>query len=197
MSEFTRDGSFSVAGRQLAGEVAAAASAPVTMADANAWAINNRMKPTGDDLKDLQSINRMRKLLRLTPFSIVQPRGPQDVLPDPSFGANDEAVALTADHAPKPAAKPPATKAITPVSKNVPAELSSEERASRPVERSPRGLVEALFDEMDEVRAGRGSEARIKQISQISVRITELMGAEAKFRKLAMDSSRDSRETEE
>jgi hypothetical protein len=62
------------------------------------------------------------------------------------------------------------------------------EPATKPIERNMRGLVDALFDEMDEVRAGRGSEARVKQITQISVRITELMGIEMKYRKMALEA---------
>lgn len=70
-------------------------------------------------------------------------------------------------------------------------QLTPQERAAAPVDRSVRGLVDALFDEIDEVRAGRGDDVRIKQISQISVRITELMGAEIKFRKLAASINPD------
>jgi hypothetical protein len=70
----TRDGSVSIAAMQIAQDKRDAAFAEVTMADVIAWAGNNRMKPTGDDAKDLASVNRMRNLMKLPPFAVIPQR---------------------------------------------------------------------------------------------------------------------------
>jgi hypothetical protein len=45
--------------------------AEVTMEDVHAWGEANHMKPSGDNVKDLAAVNRMRSLLKLPPFTII------------------------------------------------------------------------------------------------------------------------------
>jgi hypothetical protein len=84
-AHLTRDGSFSVAGLQMAHDQRVADTAAVTMADARTWAERNRMKPTGNDARDLASINRMRALLKLPEFSVVRERVAADEPMPPSW----------------------------------------------------------------------------------------------------------------
>lgn len=52
------------------------------------------------------------------------------------------------------------------------------------IERNLRGLVEALFDEIDGMRDGSGSAERVRQICQIAGRVNALVNTEMKFRKM-------------
>ena len=53
------------------------------------------------------------------------------------------------------------------------------------IERSLRGLVDALFDEIDALRDGSGSPDRVKAICAVSGRVNSLLNTEMKFRKAA------------
>lgn len=52
------------------------------------------------------------------------------------------------------------------------------------VERNLRGLVDALFDEIDGMRDGTGSAERVRTVCQIAGRINALVNTEIKFRKV-------------
>lgn len=185
----TRDGWPSVAGMQMDHDTRGSDIAEVTLADALAWGENNRMRPTGHDAKDLASVNRMRALLKLPPFSLLPERAVADEpLPppheyEPGYAPPKRPFSMASNN---PPVRHPQAPKETPTVANVSAVIV--EPASKPIERNMRGLVDALFDELDEIRAGRGSEARVKQITQVSVRITELMGIEMKYRKMALEA---------
>lgn len=51
------------------------------------------------------------------------------------------------------------------------------------VERNIRGLVEALFDELDKMRDGTGSKERVSQVCAIAGRVNALVNTEIKLRK--------------
>lgn len=53
------------------------------------------------------------------------------------------------------------------------------------IERNLRGLVDALFDEIDSMRAGTGSPDRVKTVCAVAGRINSLLNTEIKFRKAA------------
>lgn len=53
------------------------------------------------------------------------------------------------------------------------------------IERNLRGLVDALFDEIDGMRTGTGSPERVRQVCAIAGRINALVNTEIKFRKMA------------
>ena len=51
------------------------------------------------------------------------------------------------------------------------------------IERNIRGLLEALFDEIDGMRDGTGSQERVRTVCVIAGRINALVNTEIKFRK--------------
>ena len=174
----TRDGAPSVAARIIRDEERATQAVPATYSEVTAWAEKNRIKPTGDRSRDLGMVNRMRKLLLLPPFA----------LSDSPVG--DAIVQTNAIVEPeqKKAPMPPRNEVATVKTAEIIVPPKFDHKA--PVERTVGGLINALFDEIDLVRRGEGDETRIKQMSQLSVRVVDLMGTEIKFRKLQQDLGR-------
>jgi hypothetical protein len=66
----------------------------------------------------------------------------------------------------------------------VTAEKKSNGVSIQKIDRNLRGLVDALFDELDGMRDGTGSPDRVRQVCQIAGRINALVNTEMKFRKI-------------
>lgn len=60
-----------------------------------------------------------------------------------------------------------------------PAEISAPK-----VERNLKGLVDALFDEIDNLRSGTSDAERVRQVCMIAGRVNSLVNTELKFRQM-------------
>ena|ERR1700744_2474830 len=164
----TKDGHFSVAAKLEADAIRSAVANLASWEEVLDWAERNGFRGGVGTNKDLLIINKMRERNHLPPFKIT----------------TDEKTHAVPDQMPFKMGSPS------------PAAVKPEDQSSLPTVRSVQGLVGALFDELDKVRAGKGDEQRIKQVCQLSVRITELMSASLRFKKLERELSKGNRPLE-
>lgn len=172
-AHLTRDGSPSVAGMQIAHDTRGIDTAPVTLADAIAWGENNRMRPTGNDAKDLAAINRMRAILKLPAFSLIPRRNLTDEpMPPPhEYEPGDAAPRAPFSMASiKPAVRQPVTPKELPPMAAVPMQVARTEEPNHVAATSKR-LREILFQELTDLREGKSNPQQASAVAKIAHQI--------------------------
>jgi hypothetical protein len=155
------------------------------MEDVVDWMKANKIPSVGDAAANLARVNLVRKMTHhLPPFAIGrQGLKPMDVRMESRAHMTEPRKPFLMMSAEK--RTPDVTEHKADATVGVAPLAVGNDQAPPKVVRNIKGLADILFDEIDAVRAGKGDETRIKQICQLSVRIVELMSAEAKFLKMS------------
>ncbi len=152
----SRDGLPSVAGRQLADDYVAEALARVTAGEALEWARTNKV-----DLPEkgrVAAINAARVALHLPPFVIMGKReGPEEHAPIPRM------VTVSKQEPVMAVVEPPKTDRATIM------------------KRTSAGLRAVLFDELDDLRAGRSDPKKALAVAALAKTIVDSVRMELDF----------------